>query len=68
MTDQNGGFRLTTLPPGEYYLVALETVQPGSLEDDEVLKPILSKMTKVKVEPEGAQSFELTVLPRLADR
>jgi protocatechuate 3,4-dioxygenase beta subunit len=68
MTDQNGGYRLTSLPPGEYYLVALESAQPGSLEDDEVIKPILSNMTRVKVDNEGVQALELKMLPRLADR
>ncbi|HET8548547.1 MAG TPA: carboxypeptidase regulatory-like domain-containing protein, partial [Bryobacteraceae bacterium] len=67
-TDQNGVFKLPTLPPGDYYLVALDSVDPGSLEDDEVIKPILSKMKTVKVEAEGAQAYELTVLPKLEAR
>jgi hypothetical protein len=67
-SDQNGVFKLPTLPPGEFYLVALDSVDPGSLEDDEVIKPILSKMKAVKVEAEGAQAHELTVLPKIEVR
>jgi len=67
-TDQNGTFKLANLPPGDYYLVALDTVESGSLEDEEFVKPLLSKMKKVKVDDRGSQALELTVLPGAAER
>ncbi len=65
-TDQNGSFRITAVPPGEYQLLALDSVEQGSLEDDEFLKPLRSKMKKVRVDEGGAQSFQLAVLPGVA--
>jgi hypothetical protein len=62
-TDQNGNYKLSNLPPGDYYLVALESVEAGALEDDEFLKPVRSKLKKVKVEDTGSQGVDLTVLP-----
>jgi hypothetical protein len=61
-TDQNGAYRLANVPPGEYFLVALDSVEPGALEDDEFVKTFRAKMKKVKVESEGSQSATLTVL------
>ncbi|GEM_PF-2469830 len=63
-SDQNGGFKLQNVPPGDYYLAALDSVQPGALEDEDVVKPLLSKMKKVRVQDDSNQNFELTVLPQ----
>jgi hypothetical protein len=62
-TDQNGMFRFANVPPGDYQILALDSVEPGSLQDDEFLKPLRSKMKKVRVDEGGSQSFQLTVLP-----
>ena len=56
--DQNGTFKLGNVPPGDYEVVALDRIENGAWEDDEYLKPVHSKMTKVKVE-DGAQSLQL---------
>jgi len=66
--DQNGMFKLGNLPPGEYRLVALDKIEAGSLEDEEFLKPLLSKMKKVKVEERGTQSQDLIVHSGAAER
>jgi hypothetical protein len=65
VTDQNGAFRLPNVAPGEYLLVALEGLEPGALDDEENLKPLLSKMTKVRVEGGPVGGLDLTVLPGL---
>jgi hypothetical protein len=62
-TDQNGAYRLLNLPAGEYNLIAFDSVDAGSLEDEEVTKPFHSKMQKVKVSAEGSQSVKLNVIP-----
>jgi len=67
-TDQSGAFKFMGVAPGEYWLVALETVEPGSLQDDEFLKPMRTKLKKVQVEDGGSQGAELTVLPAAPDR
>lgn len=61
-TDQNGMFKLGTLAPGDYQAVAMESVDNGALEDEEFLKPLRTKLQRVKVEAEGAQSLKLKVV------
>jgi hypothetical protein len=60
-TDQSGAFKLANLPPGEYWLAAFDSVEPGALEDDEFLKPLRSQLKKVKVDEAGAQTAALKI-------
>jgi hypothetical protein len=62
-TDQSGAYKLPTLAPGEYLLLALEHLEMGALEDDEFLNPIRSKLKRLKVEEGSSQNINLTVLP-----
>ena len=59
--DQNGSFKVSNVPPGEYLVCALARLEAGALEDDEFLKPIRSKMTRIKVE-DSAQNVSLKLL------
>jgi Carboxypeptidase regulatory-like domain len=38
--DQEGRFKITGLPPGDYYLVAVDRVEPGQWADPEFLESI----------------------------
>jgi len=38
--DQEGRFKITGLPPGDYYLVAVDRVEPGQWTDPEFLESI----------------------------
>lgn len=67
-SDQSGAFKLPNLPPGEYLLVALDSLESGALEDDDFLKPIRAKMKRVTVDESGSQSQELTVLAVASER
>ncbi|MBI4902989.1 MAG: carboxypeptidase regulatory-like domain-containing protein [Acidobacteria bacterium] len=61
-TDQNGIYKLPNVAPGEYLIVALDSVEAGALEDEEYLKPILSKLKKLKVENTEPLKADLPVL------
>ena len=61
-TDQNGGFKIANAAPGEYLLVSLDAVDGAALENEDYIKPWLSKMKSVKIQGAGSQNFELTVL------
>jgi uncharacterized surface anchored protein len=61
-TDQDGMFGIAWVPPGDYYLGAFDRIENGALEDDEFLKPYLSKMTKIQVGDDSSERFELNVL------
>ncbi len=61
-SDQNGALKIPAIAPGDYYVVAFDRVETGAFEDDEFLKPYLSKMKKVHLDAGGSASVELTVL------
>lgn len=63
-TDQSGAYKVPSVAPGEYSLIALESVEAGALDDDEFLGPFRSKMTKVKVEEGASQTINLSLLPQ----
>ncbi|MGJ5817552.1 carboxypeptidase regulatory-like domain-containing protein [Paludibaculum fermentans] len=62
-TDQNGAFKLPSVAPGEYAILSLDQLEAGALEDEEFLKPLLSKAKKVTVRESGPQNLELRVIP-----
>jgi hypothetical protein len=61
--DQNGTFRLQNVPPGEYLLLAFDQLENGVLEDEEFLKPLISKAKRVKVQDDAGQAFDLRITP-----
>jgi len=63
-SDKAGQFRFPNVAPGEYLLVSVEGMEPGAVEDEEFLKPYLSKARKVKLEGAGASGVEVEVLSK----
>ena len=59
-TDQNGRFTLKNVRPGDYLAFALEDVEYGAWEDEEVLKKLERKATKVTVTKGGTENLQLT--------
>lgn len=57
--DEKGVFRAQGTAPGEYWVYAVDEVDAGALEDDDYVKPFLSKATSVKVEAGGQQALTL---------
>jgi hypothetical protein len=57
--DQTGIYRLEALPPGEYQLMGFETLDPNATEDEEYLKPHLSRAKRVKVDGGSKQTIDL---------
>ena len=44
--DQDGRFRISGLPPGEYLLVAVDRLEPGEATDPEFLERVHTKATR----------------------
>jgi len=44
--DQDGRFKVRNLPPGTYYAVALEYVEPGESSDPEFLEKIRDRASR----------------------
>lgn len=61
-TDQNGVYKLSNVAPGEYLIVALDTIEPGALEDDEFIKPFQQKLEKVKIENTQPKKIDLPLI------
>ena len=61
-TDQNGVYKLANVVPGEYNLIALDTVEAGAMEDEEYVKQFLPKVKKVKVENSDPLKLDLVLV------
>ncbi len=57
--DQEGRYKVTGLPPGEYLGVALEYLQPGEWTDPAVLERLRSRATPFRLAPGGTQVLDL---------
>jgi hypothetical protein len=69
--NQNNGYDLKNLRPGDYIAFALEACDYASLQDPEVLAAIAGKGTKVTLAANEAKSLDLKILPwpeQFADR
>jgi len=69
--NQNNGYELKNLRPGDYIAFALEACDYASLQDPEVLAAIAGKGTKVTLAANEAKSLDLKILPwpeQFADR
>ena len=63
LTDGSGVFRLANVPPGEYYLFATDDIPAGALEDEEFIKPFLSKAKHIRVSEGARVNQDLELLP-----
>ncbi len=57
--DQDGRFKLTTVPPGRYYIVALDQVEQGEWTDPDFLERVRSKATAVALGDGETKSVDL---------
>lgn len=59
--DEKGQFTIRGVVPGEYRAFAAETLDPGSVDDDEAMAPHLGRATRVKVDARSQASLSLKV-------
>jgi hypothetical protein len=60
-TDQKGIFRMDTLPPGEYYVIALDAVQTWEINDPEFLESVKSRAERVTLREGGSSQLTLRI-------
>lgn len=60
--DQQGRFRVRSLPPGDYYVAALEYVEPGSWLDPELLDSLVGNATSVSLNAGETKTLDLRVI------
>jgi 5-hydroxyisourate hydrolase-like protein (transthyretin family) len=63
ITDINGIFRLTNVPPGDYTLLALEEIEPYAWFDRELTDRLKPRGRALRVEGSSQNSVELQLIP-----
>ena len=59
--DQHGQYRLTSVPPGEYFAVALDYVEQGIWNDPDYLESIRRYAQRLSLNEAGAHTMALTL-------
>jgi hypothetical protein len=59
--DQDGRFKLTSLVPGEYFVIALDYMDASEWTDPEFLERIRTKATKLSISEGETKSVDLKV-------
>ena len=59
--DQDGRFKISGLPPGDYFLVAVDSIEPGESTDPEFLERIQAKATRISLAEGETKSIDVKV-------
>jgi hypothetical protein len=57
--DQDGRFKITGLPPGEYYIIAVDRVEPGQQGDPDFLESVRSRATSLSLNEGETKTVDL---------
>jgi protocatechuate 3,4-dioxygenase beta subunit len=63
-SDQNGGFKFTSLAPGDYFVAAWEELDTGLAQSPDFLKNFTSDGSAVKLAEGGRESVDTKVVAR----
>jgi hypothetical protein len=63
-SSSNGSFDVNGLPPGEYFIAAVDTVGPGDWQTPNTLEALVQGATRVTVREGQAQTVSLRLLRR----
>jgi Carboxypeptidase regulatory-like domain len=61
--DQDGRFSITGLPPGEYYIIALDRVEIGESSDPEFLEKIHTRASRLSLNEGETKTVDLRLNP-----
>ncbi|MGH9143902.1 MAG: carboxypeptidase regulatory-like domain-containing protein [Vicinamibacterales bacterium] len=59
--DQDGRFKISGLPPGDYYVIALDKIEPGRFSDPDFLETIRTKATAITIQEGETRTLELRI-------
>ena len=60
--DQDGRFKITGLPAGQYYAIALDYVEPGDATDPEFLDRMLQKAVRFSLNDGETKTMDLKLV------
>ncbi|MGH9632070.1 MAG: carboxypeptidase regulatory-like domain-containing protein, partial [Bryobacteraceae bacterium] len=63
VTDQNGGFAIQAIAPGDYTAFAFDALEEGMQLDPEFLMKHQANGTSVEIEERGLENLQLRVIP-----
>jgi hypothetical protein len=63
IADHEGRFRLSSVPPGNYRVLAWEALVPNTYFDKEVLRPVEQRSIPLQLRESARQSLDLTAIP-----
>ena len=61
--DQDGRFKLSGLPPGQYYLIALDYLDQDGWTEPEYLERVRNRATSVSINEGESKSVDLRITP-----
>jgi hypothetical protein len=61
--DQDGRFKLSGLPPGEYYVIALDYLDQDAWTEPEYLERVRNRATSVSINEGESKSVDLRITP-----
>jgi hypothetical protein len=59
--DQDGRFKVTGLPAGEYYIIALDRIDTGEMNDPEFLERIRQRASTISLNEGEQKTVDLKV-------
>ena len=60
--DQDGRFKITGLPPGEYYAVAVDRLEPGQSGDPEFLERVRGRAVSLTLREGETRTVDLPLI------
>jgi hypothetical protein len=57
--DQDGRFNITGMPPGAYYIIAVDHVEPGHAADADFLESVISQATSFSLQEGESKTLKL---------
>ena len=61
-SDDEGRYKVTGLPPGSYYIVALDRLDPGAAQDPDFLEKVKASATSVSLVEAETRVVDLTLV------
>ncbi|HUK32844.1 MAG TPA: carboxypeptidase-like regulatory domain-containing protein, partial [Vicinamibacterales bacterium] len=60
--DQDGKYKLVNLPPGDYYVVALDYAEPGAQSDPEFLDRLRERASEFSINEAETKSLDVKLI------
>jgi len=61
--DQDGRFKISGLPPGEYLIIAVDRLEPGQSSDPEFLDSVRSRAATLSLNEGDTRTIDLKLVP-----